>query len=282
MKKTLLSYFPALCALALACSGESPYDGDDQADGLKLGSAEQPMVAKNSPNFQMGSQTGGKHNRCTTTSTGQVCQVPTTKNIHWSVSNLDFTTIPDATGYTREVFNGSANTQGFKPQLAAVGAGWTFTEETANPPAHQVNIAILAANDVCGSSGSASSDINNYSCVTWSAPTSMTEGAGVKGNYQNSILCTVFVDMTALAIKANGNSTVLGFLARHAISHGAAACMGMGNRTDAPVPIATRQDMNVGVERSALTVGELCVLASFNQTATPGSFSLSTPACTND
>lgn len=272
MKNTIIAL---IVGLLFACGA-----ADDSYD--ELGQAEQAMVAKNSPVFQMGSQTGGKNNRCTKTLAGQVCQVPTTKNIHWSVGNLDFGTIPDATGFAREVINGSANTVGFKNQLSAVGAGWTFTEETANPPAHQVNIGILASNDVCGASGSASTDINNYSCVTWSAPTSMTEGAGVVGNYQNSVLCNVFIDMVPLNAKAGGSPGVLGLLARHAISHSVAKCMGMGNRTDAPTPLATRQDMNTGVERSALTTGEVCVLASFNQTATPGSFGLTTPACTND
>jgi len=237
---------PLAITLGLVACG-APIDDEDIGED-ELGQLEQGMSAPTTPTYQYGTRTATARGRCNKTAAGQVCQVPPTKAINWTLTADLLHYFPGTE--THAVINGFDAATNF-----------SFTEIPQADLLPQRHISISLNDDACGTVGTASNDVRNYSCFNWSAPNGMTEVAGTVGSYQWSLLCNITLDVTAINNKGT-NASQRGFFTRHAIAHAVAGCLGLGNRTEASA-VATRQDMNSGVERSALTSGEICTLNAF-------------------
>lgn len=257
------------CIVLAACSGE--YEGEEYLEEEELGTLEEGLSAPASPSFQLGTRNASNQARCNTTSTGQVCQVPSTKN-------------QIQCGYFHTVIPGMFGTASAEV-ISAFDAlsGWSF------PVADQLFFSCNAAQvdkriewstqpSGCGTSGSASNDINNYVCVTFGPGTGLTEGAGVVGNYTKHSYCRIRVDIDEIRAKGTTDTADVNMF-KHALGHGFAKCLGLGNRSTVS-STWTRAQMSSGAI-GPLTAGEQCVLNNFSD-GSPTTFSLAPVPCTSD
>mgnify|MGYP001587797310 CR=1 FL=1 len=230
-------------------SGEDISDDVDIIDAGEIGEAGQAFSAPTSPSFQLGSQTGGSRQRCNRTSSGQVCQIPPRKDMTWCGSG-DGAYINDMVG----VVNGFDDVPGWSFPLAA----------TLFSPCSAVfrNIEVISQSDGCGANGTASNDVKDYVCNTFSQTTGLSEAAGVVGSYQTSVLCQVKVDFTQLLAKGTTDA-IDHFYYKHAVAHGVAACLGIGGRAGFASTYASRQAL-AGVAVAVLSPGEVCTLQAFS------------------
>lgn len=245
-------------ALLFACgaSTDNPPE-NEMADGGQLGSAEQAMSAKTTPSFQYGARDTSSFLQCDKTSSGQVCHIPSTKNILYCASAPS----PFASDLVGP-FN-----------LLDARTGWTFTVGSSIFKAcnleNSPNIDVQVQSDGCGANGTASNVVSDYVCITRSGSTGLSEGGTVVGNYIKDSSCVVKIDVTQIQAKGTSDANDRR-LFRHALAHGVFACAGIGARTG----VTGRGDattMNQTIEQNTLSSGQTCMLDSYN-TSTPGSF----------
>jgi hypothetical protein len=248
-----------LIACLFACSGGEQFDED-----LVIEQEDQALSAKVSPTYQHGSTTSSTHLACNKTNSGQVCTVPSTKNVSWAFdTNSGFS--------NTEKTNIRAIVQSFDNTLTT----WSFSE-TTDPAASQLVFKVAAC-----SGGSSSSNIEAFGCVSLAFSANLTEGAGVVGSYQKHGKGTISIDVTDINAKyaSQGDRD---HLKTHAVGHSILAWMGVGARSDAGVVhYMSRRTVSLGNFNLTLTTGELCRADSFLAT-NDGQFSLTTPACTVD
>lgn len=262
----------AACGVIAGCGASTEEDSDD-ADALEsgddLGSVAQPFGAKVTPSFQFGTRNVAPRQRCDRASSGQVCLIPPKKTLSWC----------SATGFTQ----GFANDVIDGVNILDAVPGWSFPlADTVFTPCvsstHEIEINIQS--DGCGTSGTAGNNIQDYVCNDFTSLTSLTEGAGVVGNYQSWGLCKVKIDMNQILAKGASDAIDHNFF-KHALQHGLEACVAVGARPGLASTYASRTAMNGNTPVTALSPGETCAMQSYTLSV-PGQFFNDTPDCTQD
>lgn len=278
------SLFALSLGLLFACGAAE--DVSDSDEGDTLGEAAEPFTAPVSDHFQLGTQTGTGQSRCDRTSVGQSCVVADHKTRGYCTNGSGFA---DGLGVARNT--AYAAIQALDAQLST----WSFsvTEyelfqdkcfEGGPGPILGTTEDIHLVKGAVGASGSASNDIKDYVKVTWGPFTGLSEGAGVKGNYQSAFGCNVTIDVADLIAKsAGGLQPAFDRLVTHATQHGVLACLGMGGRTVASGFLAssTRGIVNQAQAFGALTTAEKCVMDGYVAAAN-GQFNNAIQACPGD
>lgn len=288
-----LSLFLALAA----CGGENPDlfdDGEAEADGGELGELEQGITGKVTPTFQFGTRTSTNRQKCTRTSTGQACKVPTTVNLKVCSGNVAFISnnlSSFAAGRAAAMRSDLHGISGFAFNWPAASnnvvdgkCGFCFADGTCDPLAGQdANITIVKG--PVGTSGTASNDIQNYAKVEFfkgNGNDNLTEASGVAGNYSSYQMCGITIDETDLLAKGT-NAAQDQNLIDHAIVNSLLACAGFGRHPTATgtSSLYTRSVLNANIDVGAISNGEFCqangyTLSSLNDYANNGT------ACTAD
>lgn len=246
--------------LAIACG--APIDNED----LELGTAEQGMSAKASPNYQFGVTSGDQRVQCNRTNVLQTCSVPATRNFTFFIDPGGFG--PPDTGFNDEIFK-------YVDQLRAeLSPEWTFTEVFSDSP----EPTMVFNNSPC-TGPSTSNSISAFSCLGLDTEsTSVTEGSGVVGQYRVHSDCNINIDMDDINQRGVNLLQELRLL-RHAAGHATLACIGLGGRFDSGANnFASRMTVDVNFSPATISSGEKCRAKSF-ATSNQSVFNLATPAC---
>jgi hypothetical protein len=236
-------------ALLAACSGEI----DDQGNLVEIGQTEQAYTATRTANYQLGTQTAAAHRQCNRSSTGQVCSVPKTKNFTYCI-NSGFTN-PEIALISNEV-----------NILDTLLTGWTFTYESDLLTGQcLVSNTLQFTPGSCGTSGTATGNIENYACNTLSGITNLTEGVVALdpvGSYQAHSQARGKIDVTDINAKF-ATTTQRENAKRHATKFILLSSIGLGSRNDgASNTFGSRPDL-ANFLLGTLTAGEKCRVDSF-------------------
>ena len=285
MNKFLLT---SVCAFAVACGDVDNGElfGEVQDGGVDLGQTGMAYSGRVTPNFQMGTLTASSRGRANRTSSGQVAVIPPSKSLNFCVDQSIDINPPQHPIFTDAEKNQIAS------RMATLDArtGWTYTQTNPYDCA-----GLSGANTIqffigsVGSSGTSSNNIRDYSTNTWRTVSGnpgglvdLTEGTGVVGQYQKwTGLCSCTIDRVDIYAKGT-SATQDANLFDHAVGHCAAACVGLGNRTDlgSSGPF-TRNTVNAAQTAASITQGEGCTLDNFVAT-NDGTYSHQLAVCSVD
>ena len=183
----------AVLGLVLAC-GATPEEVEEFE--LELAQSEQGLSAKTSPTFQYGTSTSTSKAACNKTSTGQVCSVPTSRQVNFCLfDNLS------AAHKTR--------IRNIAITLNNLSNNFNFTEMDLVHPSCIPTVLgeptpnLVFSNQAC-SGGTASDNIEAYSCGNFTAENAnLSEASGVVGNYQshNRFGALLDIDIWVLGFK---------------------------------------------------------------------------------
>lgn len=233
--------------LALSCA-----DAADMTDA-DIQELEQDYTAPNSTNYQFGVRTTASHRQCDKVSTGQVCSVPKTKAIKWCIN-------PGFTNEEINIISGIVNS--YDTALST----WTFTYDS-----DVVTGLCKGTNNLqftpgaCGVSGSASNEISDYVCTTFTGVTNLTEGvigSDPVGSYQAHSLALSKIDIAGInpkyAVGSPRNNAK-----KHATAYGVLTAIGLGGRTDASANNFASKNVISPLAVGLLTAGEQCRANNF-------------------
>jgi hypothetical protein len=257
----------ALLALFAACGAPSDdlFPEEPGDSGEELGSLGQPVLAFDTPSFRFGAQTSNTAQRCSKTSTSQVCTVPSSKVVNYFIptsggGSFTFSERDQITGAIGQI-DGLIN--------------WSFTQVTDIQDADYVFSAIAVP-------GNLSSNIEGYVRANRTFAENLSDN-GLPGSFQRHEGCVIAIDKTDIYNKG-ANATQDGALFYHAALNGPLKCMGIGSRTDtgASNKGSQRQVQFFSGLRGALTSGEVCALNAFvpaGQGSNPGQYAVSNSVC---
>lgn len=256
MKKLIALLATSLLA---ACSGEI----DDQGNLVDIEQNQQAYSARVTTNYQFGTRTTASRRQCDRSTTGQTCSVPKTKNLTYCINQ----------GFTNSEVSLIQNEVVALDNLLT---SWTFTYESdlftgLCVPGNNLQFS----NGACGSSGTASSNIENYGCVTFSNITNLTEGVAAGdpvGNYQAHGGSRANIDITDINAKFSTTSQ-RDFGKKHAVKFALLSTIGLGSRTDGGSNTFGSRPQIANFALGIMTDGEKCRAESYN-TTNNGDFSL--------
>jgi hypothetical protein len=235
-----------------------------------IGSAAQALtIGHRGGTAAPGTRNASNNLMCDTTSTGQVCIVPRTKNLQW------FITTPTggscvATANRQAQVRTQVNSWFQAMKTAGLDNTWTMTEVAAGTGgvafAVDVQDGPSCAEGFC-TSGSLS-QVERYSCLTGSTG-GLVEGAGLAGNYVKWVGGPVLHIDFAQLDNRGGSSTEDSNLLRQAVFNGLNRINGIGQLSPGNTRCSTRENNFASTLASACNISttEACLLNSFGDTA---------------
>lgn len=260
-----------ILSLATACGADDagPNDvtdvDDASADAVELGTAEQPIFAPRGNTYVLGSTTSQSALRCTTTSSSQVCDVPTRKTYTYCSTGL--TALEN--GLISAVATGGSNqTAPFRFQTTDSGLRDAACDAAFN--AGTVQILINAANNICGAAGAPATNIDSLVCGTPSVVTgTLPEVPSVPGSFRGIAGGVIHLDRARLAAAFTTGTQNWNLVSQHGLAHQAARFRGLGARTENPFALflwTYRPVQPISTIGRTFTKGEECVTNFYSAT----------------
>lgn len=275
MKKIQKLLALCLTSLAFACGAEDSATNDGpeveeiDAPFVELGTAEQPIFAPRGPVYVLGSTTTDSGLRCTRTSSGQACDVPTAKFMKYCSVGLN----ASENGQLGAVGIGASNqTSPFRFQTTELFNGVNPVRDadcTAAFNAGTAQIMINVANNICASAGASATNIDTLVCGNPSVVTGLLpEVPSVPGSFRGILGGIIHVDRARLLAAFPLNTDRARVLA-HGLGHQGARLIGLGARTEDPFTTflwTRRQVQPISILGRTKTVGEECVTNFYSAT----------------
>lgn len=223
-------------------------EGEGTEDG-ELAQLGQAYHGSAGPNLQHGVTANASRLACSDIVSDQTCSIPQTRNPTWAFDQNN--------GFTAD------ERSKFRTMLTAIDStvqNFTFTEVHFD-----LNPTILVNRFACGS-GSSSNNIDAFSCAGLTFAKTLSEAAGVVGNYQVHSRGVLHIDVADC--NAKGSTTAQDdFCKMHAYGNAINVWMGNGRRTDSAANgFTTRRSVVLTGLNLPMTAGEDCRLESYNAT----------------
>lgn len=267
----------------LGC-GAADEDGGTNDGGAEIGAAELAISSKAGPSIVMGVSTAASHVACTRTNAGQVCLVPGNNVLGYCIETAGLTASQVSTVRSlANSFNGVTNGKFQFIETVLAGAGGSCGGVAGQDWDFVIN---NLSSGFCGGTGGDS--ITNYSCVNFptaggGAPTLIESIPGTFYNWTGGLGSGAIVHFELAEINNRGaNATEDDKLLRHAVMHGLAALVGIGDETATTNLWSSHSILPLNQTRHFGSLGELCRADSWAGIADQTHLSITGAQCAAD
>lgn len=266
----------SLLALVLSACGAD--GGTNDGDVVQLGQDKEAIVAPKTTNYVMGTVNNQAGARCTTISTGQVCNVPTVRTFIYCPVGLNAEELLQLSSVEHAA--SSDNHFSWTALLDSTGQPVRDSACSAQFIAHasNLNVKIDHIDNHCATAVAPATNIDSVVCTDPTVVTStLTESPSVPGSFFGINGGVIHIDRARLLAKfpnAIDRSRVL----QHGLGHAALALEGLGARTEPGLqfcysyrptfPISTLGLTNSDGEDCTLRFYSAGVTTQYNQDAT--------------
>lgn len=214
-------------SLATGCGG-----APEQDEASDIGKVQQPVFAPRTANYVLGATNTQSALRCTTTSTGQICNVPMTKTFTYCENGLNAEELQQLTSVQS---GGASQTAPFRFTWAELKSGGVPVRDAACQTAYtagQCNVLVNHIDNFCAPAGASATNIDSLVCSNPTVTTGLLpEIPNVPGSFIGMNGGIIHIDRARLLAAfpvQPGRSEVL----QHGLGHAAAALDGLGARTE--------------------------------------------------